>query len=190
MGEITKLLEAWKAGNADAGDAVIAQTYQELRRVAQAYLRRERRGHTLQTTALLHEAYLRLLRKGPGSVDNREAFFRLMAAEMRRRLVDHARRRLADKRGGGAIHQSLDTSAMAVASSDGCDIEAMLGRLDRALQELTDSFPRAAHVVHLRFIAGMTTEDTAQELGLSTGTVKREWTFARAWLAAAIESAA
>jgi RNA polymerase sigma factor (TIGR02999 family) len=186
--EITRLLARWKAGDADAGDEVVVKTYRELRRIAHAHLRRERRGHTLQTTALLHEAYVRLLRKGPGSVENREAFFRLMAAEMRRRLVDYARRRLADKRGGGVIHEPLEASALVASLEDADEVEAMLGRLDRALDELNGSYPRAARVVQLRFIAGLTTDETAQAIGLSPGTVKREWTFARAWLAAALES--
>jgi RNA polymerase sigma factor (TIGR02999 family) len=187
-GEITELLEAWKLGDAEAGEALVTRTYRELRRLAQAYLRHERRSHTLQATALLHEAYLRLLRRGPGTIENRDAFFRLMAAEMRRRLVDHARRRLADKRGGGIIHESLRDQAVPIGVHADSDIEAMLGRLDGALQQLTDSYPRTAHVVQLRFLAGLTTEETAHELGVSAGTVKREWTFARAWLAAAIES--
>jgi RNA polymerase sigma factor (TIGR02999 family) len=187
-GDISKLLEAWKDGNAEAGEEVVDRTYAELRRVAHGFLRRERRHHTLQTTALLHEAYLRLLRKGPGTADTREAFFRLMAAEMRRRLIDHARRRLASKRGGGAVHEALSTSAGVPSPQAPEDIEAILARLDRALNELSASFPRSAQVVQLRFLAGMTTEEAAAELGLSAGTVKREWTFARAWLAAAIES--
>jgi RNA polymerase sigma factor (TIGR02999 family) len=187
-GDITKLLEAWKAGDAEAGDEVIARTYGELRRVAHAYLRRERHVHTLQTTALLHDAYMRLLRKGPGSVDTREAFFRLMAAEMRRRLVDHARRRLAAKRGGGAVHEPLDATEPAITPEETEDIEATLRRLDKALADLSGSYPRAAQVVQLRFLAGLTTEETATELGLSPGTVKRDWVFARAWLAAALES--
>src|SRR5262245_47192443 len=187
-GEITELLDAWKRGDADAGEAVVARTYRELRRLAQAYLRRERRNHTLQPTALLHEVYLRLLRRGPGSVENRDAFFRLMAAEMRRRLVDHARRHLADKRGGGTIHDPLQDPVVPTRDDADSEIDAMLGRLDGALEQLTDSFPRTAHVVQLRFLAGLTTEETAHELGVSAGTVKREWTFARAWLAAAIES--
>ena len=186
--EITRLLEAWKTGNADAGEELVAKTYVELRRIAHAHLRHERRGHTLQATALLHEAYLRLLRKGPGSVENRDAFFRLMAAEMRRRLIDHARRRLTSKRGGGVQHEPLDASATVSSLEDSREVEAMLGRLDRALNELSGSFPRAARVVQLRFIAGLTTDETAQAIGLSPGTVKREWTFARAWLAAALES--
>jgi RNA polymerase sigma factor (TIGR02999 family) len=187
--QITRLLEQWRGGNALAGEEVVARTYDELRRVARAQLRRERRGHTLQTTALLHEAYLRLLRNGPGSVDSRDAFFRLMTTEMRRRLVDHARRRFANKRGGGVAHEPLETSAIVFGVEDSTDIEATLARLDRALADLNGSFPRAARVVELRFIAGLTTEETGEAMGLSAGTVKRDWTFARAWLAAAIESA-
>jgi RNA polymerase sigma factor (TIGR02999 family) len=187
-GDISKLLEAWKAGDAEAGEEVVARTYPELRRVAHGFLRRERRDHTLQTTALLHEAYLRLLRKGPGTAETRDAFFRLMAAEMRRRLIDHARRRLASKRGGGAVHEPLSTSDGIAAPQPAEDIEIVLGRLDQALTELSATFPRAAHVVQLRFLAGMTTEEAAEELGLSPGTVKRDWTFARAWLAAAIDT--
>lgn len=186
-GDISGLLAQWSAGNADAGEEVVARTYGELRRVAHAQLRRERHGHTLQTTGLLHEAYLRLLRKGPGSADTRDAFFRLMAAEMRRRLIDHARRRLAEKRGGGAIHEPLASSATIAAPSAIDDIEAMLARLDQALTGLSESFPRAARVVQLRFLLGLTTEETAADLGLSAGTIKREWTFARAWLAAAMD---
>ncbi len=170
-----------------AGEEVIARTYPELRRVAHAHLRRERRGHSLQTTAVLHEAYLRLLRKGPGSVEDREAFFRLMSAEIRRRLIDHARRGLASKRGGGVRHEDCDVAALAARIDSGNDVEAMLVRLDRALDNLAKSFPRAAQVVQLRFLAGLTVEDTAKELDLSVGTIKREWTFARAWLAAAID---
>ena len=186
-GDITRLLKEWKAGNVEAGEELIARTYPELRRVAHAHLRRERRGHTLQTTAVLHEAYLRLLRRGPGSVEDRAAFFRLMAAEIRRRLIDHARRRLASKRGGGIAHENCDGAALAARIESGTDIEPILARLDQALDELAKSFPRAARVVHLRFLVGLTTEETAKELDLSIGTIKRDWTFARAWLAAAME---
>jgi RNA polymerase sigma factor (TIGR02999 family) len=189
-GEITRLLEAWRGGDAEAGEEVVARTYDKLRRVARGYLRHERPGHLLQPTALLHEAYVRLLRTGPGGADTREAFFRLMASEMRRRLIDHARRRLADKRGGGAIHEALDSSMAGAASSlpGPEENEMALAHLDGALRDLNASFPRAARVVELRFLAGLTTEATAAELGLSTGTVKREWTFARAWLAAALDA--
>ena len=156
--------------------------------VAHGFLRRERADNTLQTTALLHEAYLRLLRKGPGTVETREAFFRLMAAEMRRRLIDHARRRLASKRGGGAIHEPISTSAGIPARAEADDIEGMLARLDKALIELSTTFPRAAHVVQLRFLAGLTTRRSSRGTRAVAGTVKRDWTFARAWLAAALES--
>jgi RNA polymerase sigma factor (TIGR02999 family) len=184
-GDITKLLDAWKSGNAAAGEEVLARTYEELRRIAHARLRHERRHHTLQPTAVLHEAYLRLMRRGPGPVTDREAFFRLMAAEIRRRLVDHARRRLANKRGGGAVHEPL-SSSIAASSGSPAETELMLERLDRALAEFAVAFPRAAQVVELRFLAGLTTDETARHLGISPGTVKREWTFARAWLGAAI----
>jgi len=187
-GDLTNLLEQWKAGDAMAGEQVVLRTYPELRRLARAYLRHERSDHTLQATALLHEAYLRLLRTGPGTVDSRDAFFRLMAAEMRRRLIDHARRRLAGKRGGRVAHAPLDSSLTAAAAEESED-DGLAGRLDRALQELNAAFPRAARVVQFKFFVGLTTEEVAGELGLSAGTVKRDWTFARAWLAAAIEGA-
>lgn len=186
-GDITRLLADWSHGDAAAGEALVALTYPELRRVARAYLRRERPGHTLQATALLNEAFLRLLPDGPRTADSREAFFRLMAAEMRHRLVDHARRRLTAKRGGGAVREPLDTSVAAAAPDAGDDVERTLGNLDRAIAELAEKYPRTAQVVQLRFMAGLTTDETAEELGLSAGTVKREWTFARVWLAAAME---
>jgi RNA polymerase sigma factor (TIGR02999 family) len=189
--DINALLAQWRSGNAEAGEAVVAETYDELRRVARGYLRRERPGHLLQTTALLHEAYVRLLRTGPGPADTREAFFRLMASEMRRRLVDHARRRMADKRGGGAIHETFDSStapAVTPHPAGDHDAEAVLDRLDQALGELSGAYPRAAQVVQLRYLAGLTTEETAAALDLSPGTVKRDWTFAKAWLAVALEA--
>jgi RNA polymerase sigma factor (TIGR02999 family) len=111
-----------------------------------------------------------------------------MAAEIRRRLIDHARRRLAEKRGGGEIHAPLSSSAVVAAPDSGEPAEAILERLDRALTQLRQDFPRAAHVVELRFFVRLTTEETAVQLRVSSGTVKREWTFARAWLAAALAS--
>jgi RNA polymerase sigma factor (TIGR02999 family) len=110
-----------------------------------------------------------------------------MASEMRRRLVDHARRRLADKRGGGIRHETLDTGIQAAMPEQEDDAAATLDRLDRAVDALSSSHPRTAQIVQLRYLAGLTIEEVAAELGLSTGTVKREWTFAKAWLAAAIE---
>ncbi len=187
QGDITLLLERWKAGSTEAGEELVSRTYGELQRLARGYLRRERPGHTLQATALINEVYLQLLPNAPRVADNREAFFRLMASEMRHRLVDHARRRLAAKRGGGVRPVTLDAE-LPVAASDTSDDSAMLDGLDRAVEELAAQHPRAADVVRLRFLAGLTTEETAAQLKLSTGTVKREWTFAKAWLAAAIES--
>lgn len=186
-GEITTLLDRWKAGSAEAGEEVVSKTYGELRRLARSYLRRERPGHTLQATALLNEVYLRLLPSGPRTAGNREAFFRLMASEMRRRLVDHARRRLAGKRGGGVRTDDLESSPEPAAPDTSNDVLPMLDRLDQALADLAISDPRAAQIVQLRYMAGLTVDEIAQELGLSAATVKRDWTFAKAWLAAAIE---
>jgi RNA polymerase sigma factor (TIGR02999 family) len=185
-GEMTRLLVEWKAGRRDAGDELVSLTFAELRRLARSYLRRERAGHTLQATALLNEVYRRLLPQGPQAADSRDAFFRLMAAEMRHRLVDHARRRLADQRVAGPVGQPLDTAKAAVAPPADTDVEATLDRLDRAVQALGDQYPRAARVVQLRLLAGLTTEETALEMEVSPGTIQREWVFARAWLAAAM----
>lgn len=186
--DITTLLEEWKAGSAAAGEAVISKTYSELRRLARGYLRHERPGHTLQATALLNEAYLRLLPAGPRAATTREEFFRLMASEMRHRLVDHARRRLADKRGSGVRHEELDVNA-AIAAPDASDeADVLVDRLDRAVNELGEMHPRAARVVQLRYFGGLTLEEIAGDLELSIGTVKREWTFAKAYLAAALAS--
>jgi RNA polymerase sigma factor (TIGR02999 family) len=186
-GDITRLLGEWQAGRPEAAEELVSLTYAELRRLARGYLRRERGSHTLQATALLNEVYLRLLPDGPRAADSREAFFRLMASEMRHRLVDHARRRLAAKRGSGTSAQSLDEAAEPATPEPDVDIEETLGRLDAAIVKLAAQHPRTAQVVQLRFMAGLTIEETAGELGLSPMTVKREWTFARAWLAAAVD---
>jgi RNA polymerase sigma factor (TIGR02999 family) len=183
---IAELLQRWRDGDADAGALVVARTYDELRRLARAHMRRERLAQSLGATGLLHEAFVRLLKTGPGTADGRDAFFRLMAAEMRRRLIDRARRRLAAKRGAGAYVEPLDDHDAPATATTGDDLGLDLDRLDSALEALVESEPRAARVVQLRFLAGMTTEETAAELGISAGTVKRDWTFARAWLAAAI----
>jgi len=183
---ISELILSAEGGDRSAADALFAALYDELHRLARRQLARKAPDLALGTTTLLHEAYLRLLRTGPGTVDSRDAFFRLMAAEMRRRLIDHARRRLAEKRGGRVPHEPLGSS-VAAAVFDPEDDDELPARLDRALAELDKLFPRAARVVQLKFFVGLTTEEAAGELGLSAGTVKRDWTFARAWLAAAIE---
>ena len=182
---ITELLRLWQDGDSDAGALVVAHTYGELRRIARAHMRHERFAESLGATGLLHEAYLRLLRNGPGTVESRQAFFRVMAAEMRRRLVDRARRRLAVKRGAGVALEPLGD--VPAAAADQLGDPAALDRLDQAIEQLVHSDPRAARVVQLRFLAGMSNEEAAAELGVSPRTVKRDWTFARAWLAAAIE---
>jgi RNA polymerase sigma-70 factor (ECF subfamily) len=186
--DITTLLQHWKAGSAAAGEAVISKTYSELRRLARGYLRHERPGHTLQATALLNEAYLRLWPAGPRAATTREEFFRLMASEMRHRLVDHARRRLADKRGSGVRHEEVDMNAAIPAPDASDEADVLVDRLDRAVNELGEAHPRAARVVQLRYFGGLTIEEIAEDLELSSGTVKREWTFAKAYLAAALAS--
>jgi RNA polymerase sigma factor (TIGR02999 family) len=186
--DITTLLEQWKSGSTAAGEAVVSKTYDELRRLARGYLRRERAEHTLQATALLNEVYLRLLPAGPRAVSNREEFFRLMASEMRHRLVDHARRRLAEKRGSGARHKTLDESTPVAAPDPVENAELLLDRLDQAVEELGRVHPRAARVVQLRYFGGLPLEEIAIDLQLSIGTIKREWTFAKAYLAAALDS--
>jgi RNA polymerase sigma factor (TIGR02999 family) len=185
--DITDLLRQWQGGDATAGALVVAQTYGELRRIARAHMRHERFAESLGATGLLHEAYVRLLRNGPGTVESRQAFFRVMAAEMRHRLVDRARRRRAVKRGGGALCEPLDNETMAPLSADPLPDATALDRLDEALTRLESSDPRAARVVQLRFLADMSADEAAAELGVSPRTVKRDWAFARAWLAAAIE---
>jgi RNA polymerase sigma-70 factor (ECF subfamily) len=187
--DITTLLERWKSGNVAAGEEVVSKTYGELRRLARGYLRRERVGHTLQATALLNEVYLRLLPAGPRTATTREEFFRLMAAEMRHRLVDHARRRLAEKRGSGARHETLDEGTPVAAPETADDTALLLDRLDQAVDALGKAHPRAAHVVQLRYFGGLTLEEIADDLQLSVGTIKREWTFAKAYLSSALAPA-
>lgn len=187
--DITILLEQWKSGSTAAGEAVVSMTYDEMRRLARGYLRRERAGHTLQATALLNEVYLKLLPRGPRGAASREEFFRLMAAEMRHRLVDHARKRLAEKRGSGVRHEVIDATTPVAAPAPLEDAAAMLDRLDVAVDELRAAHPRTADVVQLRYFAGLTVEEIAQELDLSIATIKREWTFAKAYLAAALDPA-
>jgi RNA polymerase sigma-70 factor, ECF subfamily len=187
---ITALLQRWREGEASARDALMAEAYPELRRLARSYLKHERPGHTLQATALLNEACLRLIPHGPLLSESREAFFRLMASEMRHRLIDHARRRIAAKRGGRHANSPLDEDVDAPAPPSGEDSQLMLDKLDEAVERLAREHPRAAQVVQLRYLLGLTTEETARQLGLSTGTVKRDWVFAKAWLSAALHEVA
>ena len=174
---VTGLLQAWGGGDQAALDQLLPIVYEELRRQAQRYLRREDPGHTLQTTALVHEAYLRLVDQRQARWQNRAQFFGIAAQLMRRILVDHARRHQAAKRGGSAIQVPYDEEAVAAAESE-IDVVA----LDDALTRLGTLDPQQARVVELRYFTGLGIEETAEALGISPATVKREWAMARAWL--------
>jgi RNA polymerase sigma factor (TIGR02999 family) len=178
-GDVTRLLEAAGSGDRTAFDRLYRAVYEELRQMAQVNMRRERAGHTLQPTALVNEAYLRL---APGSVswEDRRHFFGAAAEAMRRILVDYARQRLAEKRGGGYERVTLTDSGLNIAADteEGLD----LLQIDAALEQLRAESERLADLVTLRFFAGMSIEDAAQALDISPATAKRDWAFARAWL--------
>lgn len=174
---ITHLLKEWSDGDRQALDKLTPLVYEELRRQAARYLRRERPGHTLQTTALIHEAYLRLIDAKDVDWQSRAHFFAVAANLMRRILVDHARRRDADRRGGSQIRLTLD-EALTVTKEPDVDLLA----IDEALDRLAAIDLQQARVVELRFFSGLTVEETAAALGVSPKTVKRDWSVARAWL--------
>ena len=175
-GEVSRLLFEWSAGDPDALRSLLPLVYGELRSRAEAQMRRERSEHTLQPTALVHEAYMRLVDQRNASWQNRSHFFGIAAQAMRRILVDHARRKRAGKREGGD-RVTLDAS-VAEAPQRSVDLIA----LDDALTRLAELDPRQARVVELRFFGGLDIEQTAESLGISPATVKRDWTFARAFL--------
>jgi RNA polymerase sigma factor (TIGR02999 family) len=175
--QVTQLLCRWRGGDRAALDALMPLVYRELRRIAQHYLAQERREHTLQSTALVNEAYLRLVGQDLPQWQNRAHFFAVAAQMMRQILVDHARARAAAKRGGDACKMELDES-MAVAQRTDVDVLA----LDDALHKLSELDPQQGKIVELRFFAGLSIEDTSEALGISPATVKRDWTTARAWL--------
>jgi RNA polymerase sigma factor (TIGR02999 family) len=175
--DVTRLLAAARDGERKALEQLYAVVYGELRGMAESRLRRERGGHTLQPTALVNEVYLRL-DPAKDSWENRRHFFGAASQAMRRILVDHARRRLADKRGAGLERVTFADLDVAAPQAD-VDLLA----LDGALEELQHNEPRLAEVVTMRVFAGMSIDETAQALELSPATVKRDWTFARAWLA-------
>jgi RNA polymerase sigma factor (TIGR02999 family) len=175
--DVTRMLLAWQQGDDTALKQLIPLVYQELRRVARARLRSEAPGHILQTTALVHEAYLRLVDIDHMNVRNRGHLLALAARLMREVLVDHARRQRAVKRGGDATMVSLTEVALPAAPA-GVDVLA----LDEALDELMSLDRRLSRIVELKFFAGLTTGEAAHALGVSTATVERDWTAARAWL--------
>lgn len=174
--DVTRLLLAWSDGHAAAGDALMVAVYGELRRMARGYLRRERAGHSLPPTALVHEAYVKLVDQQRVKWQNRAHFFAIAARVMRRILVDHARGRASAKRGRGATFTLLDVDARVEAPD--VDIVA----LDLALEKLAGIDERQSRLVELRFFAGLTVEEAAAALGIAPITVKRDWALARTWL--------
>jgi RNA polymerase sigma-70 factor (ECF subfamily) len=177
-GEVTRLLQAWSDGRREALDKLLPLVYEELRRLAHSYLTRERSDHTLQTTALVHEAYVKLVDQHSVNWQNHGQFFALSAQAMRRILIDSARRHTSIKRGSGGIKISLDDAA----NVSGEMVNESLLALDRALQELEKVDAEQSKIVELRYFGGLTIEETAKVLKSSPATVKREWTMARAWL--------
>ncbi len=175
--EITDLLLAWSAGDASAGDRLLPAIYADLHQQASRAMRQENEGHTLQATALVHEAYMRLVDQKRVVWKNRSHFLGVAAQMMRRVLVDHARERLAAKRGGNPIHVSL-SGADAAPRDDDADVLALHDALDR----LADFDARQAKIVELRYFGGLDIEAAADAVGVSPATLKREWAVARAWL--------
>jgi RNA polymerase sigma-70 factor (ECF subfamily) len=176
-GDITRLLTAWSRGDAHAGNEVAPLVYRELRRRAAGYLRRERRDHTLQATALVHEAWMRLAAGDRVAWQGRAHFFAVASRAMRRILVDHARERHAAKRPAPALRVALEEET---ASTDPRDCGLL--DLDQALDELADLDPRQAQIVEMRYFGGLSLEEAAEVLGLSVSTLKHDWTLAKAWL--------
>jgi RNA polymerase sigma factor (TIGR02999 family) len=176
-GEVTQLLEAWQGGSQEAMDRLLPLVYEELRRLAAGYLRKERRGHTLQPTALVHEAYARLMGQSRASFENRSHFFAIASKAMRRVLVDHARRYQAGKRISIEDKISLD---QAREPSTEPDVEVLA--VHEALERLSKIHPRQAQLVELRYFGGLTNAEAAELFGISRATAERDWKVARLWL--------
>ncbi len=175
--EVTQLLQAWSRGDETALDRLMPLVYDELRRLAHHYMTRENAGHILQTTALVNEAYLRLIDANTVNWQDRAHFFAISAKLMRRILVQFARSRNSQKRGGGLSHVSLDKAALVLSEQDADLIE-----LDEALTSLAAIDQRKAKVVELRFFGGLNLEETGEVLGVSPDTVWRDWDLAKSWL--------
>ncbi|MEM6782965.1 MAG: sigma-70 family RNA polymerase sigma factor [Bacteroidota bacterium] len=182
--EVTQLLHQWQEGDEAALDRLLPLVYDELRRQAHHHMRQERSGHTLNTTALVHEAFLNLAADVPGPLENRAHFFAIASRVMRRVLIWYARKRNAAKRGGGRPALSLD-EAMLLADARVDDLLA----LDAALERLDQLDPRLCRVVECRYFGGLGVDETATALGISPATVKRDWQTARAWLRRALHDA-
>jgi len=182
--QVTQLLVAWGKGDELAGDQLMSLVYEELHRLAHGYMKRESPGHTLQTSALVNEAFVRLVDQKNVRWQNRAHFFGISAQMMRRILVDYARKRNYAKRGGGAQQISLDEG---LTVSQGRSAEVV--HVHEALEQLAEFDPRKSQIVELRFFGGLSIEETAGVLGVSPGTVMRDWTLAKAWLRREISSA-
>jgi RNA polymerase sigma factor (TIGR02999 family) len=176
-GRASSILRRWNDGDTEALDQLVPMVYQELRRLAHYHLRRERDGHTLQTTALVHEVYLRLCGQDEPAWESRAHFFAVCARMMRRILVDYSRRRGAGKRGSGTVHVPLD-DALSIPMPRGCDLVA----LDGALEQLATFDARKCQVVEMRFFAGLQAKEIAVVLKTTEATVRRDWMIAKAWL--------
>ena len=176
--QITQYLRQMGEGDEGAADKLMPLVYQDLRRLADHVFRGQRQGHTLQPTALVNEAYMRIAKAGELSINDRKHFFDVAALAMRQLLTDHARRRNAEKRGAGAERVELEDSSATTGDEDGVD----LVELDRALSKLAIIDPRQARIVELRFLAGMTNEEVAEIVGISARSVRLDWKMARTWL--------
>ena len=172
------MLQEWSNGKQEALDALLPLVYDELHQQASRYLRRERAGHTLQTTALIHETYLKLIDQREVNWQNRAHFFGVAAQAMRRILVDYAKARHRVKRGGAEENLPLEAATLAVSGERSVDLEA----LDEALTQLAELDERQARIVELRYFSGLSIEETAEVLHISSATVKTDWKSAKAWL--------
>lgn len=176
--DVTELLIAWNNGKKEVVEELFPLVYRELKKIAKRYFRRERDDHTLQTTALVHEAYFKLIDQTRVKWQNRSHFFGIAAQAMRRILLEHARQHIADKRGSGNEKISLDAEEIDVSS----ERAAELIMLDEALKKLESIDPERSKIVELRYFGGLSIEETAQVLGIGTATVNRSWRVAKAWL--------
>jgi RNA polymerase sigma factor (TIGR02999 family) len=183
MSDVTELLREWSAGDPEGRDRLMGMVYEPLRAIAERQLVRESAGHTLQPTALVNELYVRFAEQRRVTWRDRVHFFAVAAHVMRRILVDHARRKKSEKRGGAAVPLTID-AAVAVCEDRDFDLVA----LDLALERLGEHFPQQSQIVELRFYGGLTLDETAEALGISAATVSREWTMARAWLRRAMST--
>jgi RNA polymerase sigma factor (TIGR02999 family) len=184
--ELTQFLRRWREGDRDALDAMLPHVYDRLRSMAQARLRHEKSGHTLDTVGLVHEAYLRISNGTSPDWQDRAHFFAVAATAMRRILIDHAKQRSADKRGGGRVQVELDPERLGDAGMAAEAEPEMLLAMDAALVRLAELYPRHAKAVELRYFGGLTLEEVGEALGVSAPTAMRDLRFAQAWLAKAL----